>query len=198
MPHADRHRPDRPGVANLANALTLLRLALVPVLLWLLLRDGGGDEASRIAAFAVFAVAMVTDRIDGEVARRRRLITDFGRIADPIADKALTGAAFVGLSVLGELPWWVTVVVLGREWGITAVRFAVIRYGVMSAGRGGKVKTALQALALGLYILPLPGAMSPVQVTTMAAAVLVTVVTGADYLRRAVLLRRSGLEGRRA
>jgi CDP-diacylglycerol--glycerol-3-phosphate 3-phosphatidyltransferase len=171
--------------------LTLLRLALVPVFLVLLFRDGGDATGARIVAFAVFSVAMVTDRLDGQLARRRGLVTDVGKIADPIADKALTGAAFIGLSVLGELPWWVTIVVLVREWGITAMRFAVLRYGVLPANRGGKLKTALQALALGLYILPLPDAWEPVQAAAMALAVSVTIVTGVDYVMQAVRLRRA-------
>jgi CDP-diacylglycerol--glycerol-3-phosphate 3-phosphatidyltransferase len=164
----------------------------VPVLGWLLLRAGGEHDPSRIAAFVVFSVALVTDRLDGDLARRRGLVTDFGKIADPIADKALTGMAFIGLSVLGELPWWVTIVVLVREVGITALRFAIIRYGVMPASRGGKVKTALQGLALGLYILPLPTAWEPVQITAMALAVAVTVLTGIDYILQAIRLRRAG------
>lgn len=176
---------------NAANALTLLRLVLVPVFVWLLFRHEGGDAASRIVAAAVFSVAMVTDRLDGELARRRHLVTDVGKIADPIADKALTGAAFISLSVLGELPWWVTIVVLVREWGITAMRFAILRYGVLPANRGGKVKTALQALALGLYILPLPAAWEPVQAVAMAAAVAVTIGTGIDYVLQAARMRRT-------
>ncbi|PZF80719.1 CDP-diacylglycerol--glycerol-3-phosphate 3-phosphatidyltransferase [Jiangella anatolica] len=180
-----------PSPWNIANALTILRVVLVPVFGWLLLREGGDDDGSRIAAFVAFGIAMLTDQIDGELARRRGLVTDFGKIADPIADKALTGMAFVGLSILGELPWWVTVIVLVREWGITAMRFAVIRYGVMAANRGGKLKTALQTLALGLYLLPLPGWFDPVEATVMGIAVLVTVVTGVDYVLSAIRLRRS-------
>lgn len=176
---------------NAANALTLLRLVLVPVFVVLLLRDGGTDAASRIAAAAVFAVAMVTDRLDGEIARRRGLVTDVGKIADPIVDKALTGAAFIGLSALGELPWWVTIVVLIREWGITAMRFAILRYGVLPANRGGKAKTALQGLALGLYILPLPDGWAQVRAGVMSVAVAVTLVTGGDYVLQAVRLRRA-------
>ncbi|HSI93525.1 MAG TPA: CDP-diacylglycerol--glycerol-3-phosphate 3-phosphatidyltransferase [Jiangellaceae bacterium] len=182
-----------PGVWNAANGLTLLRLVLVPVFVWLLFQHGGEDTVSRIVAAAVFSVAMVTDRLDGELARRRGLVTDVGKIADPIVDKALTGAAFIGLSVLGELPWWVTIVVLVREWGITAMRFAVLRYGVLPANRGGKAKTALQGLALGLYILPLPDAWAQVQAGVMALAVAVTIVTGADYVLQAVRLRRAGM-----
>jgi CDP-diacylglycerol--glycerol-3-phosphate 3-phosphatidyltransferase len=180
-----------PSPWNIANALTILRVVLVPVFGWLLLREGGDDDGSRIVAFVAFAVAMLTDQVDGALARKHGLVTDFGKIADPIADKALTGMAFVGLSILGELPWWVTVIVLVREWGITALRFAVIRYGVMAANRGGKLKTALQTLALGLYILPLPGWFDPIEITVMAVAVIVTVVTGIDYVLSAIRLRRS-------
>ncbi|HEU0213148.1 MAG TPA: CDP-diacylglycerol--glycerol-3-phosphate 3-phosphatidyltransferase [Jiangellaceae bacterium] len=181
----------QPSAWNLANALTVLRLLLVPLLGWLLLREGGEDGPSRVAAFVTFSVAMVTDRVDGELARRRGLVTDFGKIADPIADKALTGTAFVGLSLLGELPWWVTVVVLAREIGITALRLVVIRHGVMPAGRGGKLKTGLQGLALGLYLLPLPSSWHPVEVAAMAVAVVATVVTGIDYAAQAVRMRRT-------
>jgi CDP-diacylglycerol--glycerol-3-phosphate 3-phosphatidyltransferase len=176
---------------NLANGLTAFRLVLVPVFAALLMHDGGGHASWRVAAFAAFAVASITDRFDGELARRRGLVTDVGTIADPIADKALTGAALVGLSLLGELPWWVTVVVLVREVGITALRFVVIRHGVMPASRGGKVKTFLQGLAIGLYVLPLSGAAHTVAEVVMGAAVVVTVVTGLDYLTRAATLRRT-------
>ena len=175
-----------PSVWNAANALTVLRIVLVPLFGWLLLRDGGADDGSRVAAFLVFGVAMMTDRLDGDLARKHGWVTDFGKIADPIADKALTGMAFIGLSILDELPWWVTIVVLARELGITVLRFALIRYGVIPASRGGKVKTALQALALGLYILPLSSWFSPVEITAMAIAVVVTIVTGLDYVVSAI------------
>jgi CDP-diacylglycerol--glycerol-3-phosphate 3-phosphatidyltransferase len=185
-----------PSAWNIANALTTLRLALVPVFGWLLLTHDGDVDAYRIAAFVVFGVAVATDRLDGDIARRRGLVTDFGKIADPIADKALTGMAFVGVSLLGELPWWVTVAVLVREWGVTAVRIWVIRYGVMAAGAGGKLKTLLQSLALGAYILPLSGRLHEVAAVFMAVAVVVTLVTGADYLRHALRLRRGGFLAR--
>jgi CDP-diacylglycerol--glycerol-3-phosphate 3-phosphatidyltransferase len=176
---------------NIANALTVLRLALVPVFL-VLLFHGDGDEALwRVLAWVAFAVASVTDRIDGELARRRGIVTDFGMIADPIADKALIGAALVGLSMLDELPWWVTVVVLVREIGITLLRFFVIRHGVMPASRGGKVKTLLQAVGIGLLVLPLGGFLHDVALLIMYVAVVVTVVTGVDYVARAVRLRRT-------
>jgi CDP-diacylglycerol--glycerol-3-phosphate 3-phosphatidyltransferase len=174
-----------------ANGLTAFRLLLVPLFAVLLMHDGGDDATWRVAAFVGFAVASVTDRFDGELARRRGLVTDVGTIADPIADKALTGAALVGLSLLGELPWWVTGLVLVREVGITVLRFVVIRHGVMPASRGGKVKTFLQGLAIGLYVLPLSGVAHTVAEVVMAVAVVVTVVTGADYLLRAARLRRT-------
>ena len=176
---------------NLANALTVLRLGMVPVFAVLLLHDNGSDPGWRVAAFVVFAVASVTDRFDGELARRRGLVTDFGKIADPIADKALTGTALVGLSLLGELPWWVTVLVVAREVGVTALRFVVIRHGVMAASRGGKVKTLLQGIAIGLFVLPLSGVAHTIAWVVMVLAVAVTVVTGADYVLRATRLRRT-------
>ena len=176
---------------NIANALTALRLLLVPVFGWLLLADDGDSKGLRILAAVVFAAAAVTDRIDGELARRRGLVTDVGKIADPIADKALMGTALVGLSILGELAWWVTIVVLVREIGITLLRFVVIRHGVMPAGRGGKAKTVLQAIAITLYLLPLPQGWEPVATAVMAVAVVVTVVTGVDYVVKALRLVRT-------
>ena len=163
----------------------MLRLVLVPVFVACLLAGGTGW---RVAAFVVFCVASVTDLLDGRLARSRGLITDFGKIADPIADKALTGAALVTLSALGELAWWVTAVILAREVSVTLLRFWVIRRGVIAASRGGKLKTLLQVVAIALYILPWPPEV--VREVVMAAAVAVTVVTGIDYAVRAVRLRR--------
>jgi CDP-diacylglycerol--glycerol-3-phosphate 3-phosphatidyltransferase len=183
-----------PSPWNVANALTALRIALVPVFALLLVHEGGDDPAWRLAAWLAFTAAVVTDRLDGEIARRHGLVTDFGKVADPIADKALVGTALVLLSVLGELSWWITLVVLGRELGITLLRFVVIRHGVMPASHGGKIKTVLQSTAIGLYLLPL-GAWFGSWATTLAwwvmlAAVVVTVATGADYVVQAVRLRR--------
>ena len=178
-------------VVNIANGLTLLRLLLVPVFVVLLFADGGHSSGWRVWAFVVFAVATVTDLVDGDLARSRGLVTDVGKVADPIADKALTGAALVGLSALGDLSWVVTVVILVRELGITGLRFFVIRHGVIPASRGGKVKTLLQNIAIGLYILPLTGWAATARFWLMLAAVIVTVLTGADYVARAVRLRRT-------
>jgi CDP-diacylglycerol--glycerol-3-phosphate 3-phosphatidyltransferase len=177
------------GLWNVANALTVVRLLLIPVFIICLL---AGGTAWRLAALATFCVASATDVLDGRLARSRGLVTDFGKIADPVADKALTGAALVCLSALGELPWWVTGVIMFREIGVTALRFWVIRRGVIAASRGGKLKTLLQVIAICLYILP-PTLSPPgiVRALFMAAAVVVTLVTGVDYVQQAMRLRRS-------
>ncbi len=190
-PAAQQATAAPPRTLNAANALTVLRLLLVPVFVLLLLT---GTTGGRIAAFAVFLIASVTDLLDGRIARRRGLVTDFGKIADPIADKALTGAALITLSVHGELAWWVTAVIGVRELGVTVLRFWVIRHGVIAASRGGKLKTLLQVVAITLYVLPGPPAIA--RSIVMAAAVTVTVVTGADYAIRAVRLRRRGRAAR--
>lgn len=176
---------------NIANYLTVARLLLVPLFLLLLLGREGEDADWRIGAALVFALAGYTDRIDGQLARSRGLVTSFGKLADPIADKALIGAALVGLSLLDELPWAVTALVLLREVGVTLLRFFVIRHGVMPASRGGKLKTVLQGFAILLYVLPLTGVAATGRAGVMAVAVAVTLVTGADYVIRALTLRQT-------
>ena len=172
-------------VTNVANMLTLLRLVLVPVFLLALFAGNGHETASRIIAFVVFAVAVITDRIDGTLARNYGMVTEFGTMADPIADKTLIGSALIGLSMLGDLHWWVTAVILTREVGITVLRFAVLRHGVIPASRGGKLKTLVQAVAIGLFILPLSGPWLVGAWVVMAAAIVLTVVTGIDYVASA-------------
>ncbi|WP_285314139.1 CDP-diacylglycerol--glycerol-3-phosphate 3-phosphatidyltransferase [Pseudarthrobacter sp. fls2-241-R2A-168] len=189
----------RAGVWNLPNILTMLRIGLVPFFVWFLIADAPGLHSQsgpwRWAAAAAFAVAIYTDKLDGDIARSRNLVTDFGKIADPIADKLLIGSALVMLSVLGELPWWATLVILVREWGITALRFFVIRYGVIPASRGGKLKTVVQTAAIFLYLLPL-GAIAPwltwVAFAVMMVAVAITVWTGGEYVVEAMRLRARG------
>ncbi|NBE53143.1 CDP-diacylglycerol--glycerol-3-phosphate 3-phosphatidyltransferase [Streptomyces boluensis] len=177
---------------NIANILTMMRLVLVPGFVALMLAEGGYDPAWRALAWAAFAVAMITDVFDGHLARTYNLVTDFGKIADPIADKAIMGAALICLSALGDLPWWVTGVILGRELGITLLRFWVIRYGVIPASRGGKLKTLSQGIAVGMYVLPLTGPLATLRFWVMALAVVLTVATGLDYIRQAIVLRRQG------
>ena len=196
MTSAENNPGSAPQIWNLPNILTMLRIALVPFFIWCLVADAPGLHAGngpwRWAAVAVFAVAIYTDKLDGDIARSRGLVTDFGKIADPIADKLLIGSALVMLSLLGELPWWVTALILIREWGITALRFFVIRYGVIPASRGGKLKTVVQTAAIFLYLLPL-GAVAPwltwVAFAVMLAAVLITVWTGVEYVVEALRLR---------
>jgi len=174
---------------NVPNALTAFRIILVPIFAWMLLVHP--DEPGwRFLSAAIFSVAILTDTLDGYLARKHNIITRLGKLADPIADKALTGMAFIGLSIIGELPWWVTVTILVREWGITIMRFVVLRYGVMAAGRGGKIKTVTQAIAVIMYLLPLPDQAHLVAVIVMAIAWVITIVTGLDYVREALRLRR--------
>ena len=181
------------GLWNMANILTMVRLLLVPVFGFLLAYDHGRSVAWRSMACAVFVVANITDTLDGKVARSRNLVTDFGKIADPIADKALMGTALVILSALGELSWWITIVILVRELGITLLRFWVIKYGVIAASQGGKLKTFLQGFAILFYLIPTTAQWWHwVSVATMAAALVLTVATGVDYVMRAVRLRWSG------
>ncbi|HET6878045.1 MAG TPA: CDP-diacylglycerol--glycerol-3-phosphate 3-phosphatidyltransferase [Jatrophihabitans sp.] len=180
---------------NIANALTCFRLVLIPAFVVLLFAGTGHEIGWRVLAWAVFAVACVTDRIDGDIARRRGIVTEFGKLADPIADKALIGAALIGLSVLHDLPWWVTIVMLARELGVTLLRFWVIRHGVIPASRGGKLKTLLQAVAIGLFVLiPVGAWLRPVAWAFMIVAIVVALATGADYVARAVKLRRTARE----
>ena len=141
---------------NLPNVLTALRIVLVPFFGWALLQDGGESITWRLVAFAIFVGAMITDKIDGDLARKHDLVTNFGKIADPIADKAITGMAFIGLSLVGDIWWWVTVVVLLREWSVTLLRLSVLRHVVIAASGSGKLKTVLQAVALSGLVLPLP------------------------------------------
>jgi CDP-diacylglycerol--glycerol-3-phosphate 3-phosphatidyltransferase len=192
---------------NIANVLTVLRIAMVPLFGWALLHDGGDSATWRWVAFALFAVAMVTDKIDGDLARKHNLITDFGKIADPIADKAITGMAFIGLSLVGDIWWWVTIVVLLREWSVTLLRLSVLKDVVIAAAQSGKIKTVLQAFALAGLIWPLPhgdahgGAFDfwpgptgellfYLAQVTLAGAVAMTMWSGYEFFRDVVKQRR--------
>ena len=190
----------KPSNWNIANALTTLRVLMVPFFGWAMLMDGGDSNLWRCVAFLIFAVAMITDKIDGDLARKHNLVTNFGKIADPMADKAITGMAFIGLSLVGDLWWWVTILVLLREWSVTIMRLSVAKHVVIAANQGGKIKTVLQTFALGLMILPLlqlDGALGTFAtmlwwsaVTVMAAAVAMTVYTGLDFFKIAIRQQR--------
>lgn len=200
---------------SVPNLITIVRILVVPVFLWLLVADWqqgiaagsgvpGAEGASaahgalRWWAGALFIIAIATDAIDGHLARSRNLITDLGKLLDPIADKAITGAAFIGLAVIGELPWWVAILILVRELGITVWRLAEARRIVLPAGRGGKAKTILQAVALGMALLPLHAvigwdAWRAANVGLMSLALVLTLWSGADYLWQAYRLGASVL-----
>ncbi|HEU5455560.1 MAG TPA: CDP-diacylglycerol--glycerol-3-phosphate 3-phosphatidyltransferase [Nocardioides sp.] len=141
---------------NIPNVLTTLRIVMVPFFGWALLQDGGDSVTWRLVAFTLFVLAMITDKIDGDIARARGLVTNFGKIADPIADQAITGMAFIGLSIVGDIYWAVTIVVLLREWSVTVLRLSVLKHVVIAASGSGKLKTVLQAVALSILLLPLP------------------------------------------
>jgi CDP-diacylglycerol---glycerol-3-phosphate 3-phosphatidyltransferase len=185
---------------NVPNVLTALRIAMVPFFAWALLVDGGESVLWRCVAWVLFVLAMITDKIDGDYARKHNLVTNFGKIADPIADKALTGMAFIGLSIVGEIWWWVTVVVLLREWSVTLMRLSIAKHVVLAASQSGKIKTMLQAGALSLLILPLRELDGPLEtaglvvwwvaVVLLAAAVAMTVYSGWEFFREAFKQRR--------
>lgn len=191
----------QPSNFNLPNALTTLRIVLVPFFGWALLVDGGDSSLWRTVAWVIFAVAMGTDKIDGDIARARGLVTDFGKIADPIADKAITGMAFVGLSITGDIWWWVTILVLVREWSVTLLRLSVRRQVVIAAAQSGKLKTVLQALALGGITLPftqldgwldVPGdILHWASYVMLVAAVAMTLWSGLEFFRDVWSKRRS-------
>ena len=181
----------RVSVRTPANALTVLRLILVPVFAIFVVLSEMTDAWWRIAACLAFGLASVTDLAAGWIARNWGLVTTFGKVADPIADKALIGTALILLSVYGRLSWWVTGLILFRELAVTLLRFWVIRHGVIAASRGGKAKTFLQISAISWYLWPFPASWAVVGVWLMGAAVVVTLVTGLDYILRALALRRA-------
>ena len=184
-PAADGSGP----VINVANALTVLRIALIPIFVVLIVASDMTRPGYRIGAAFAFGIASLTDFADGWIARTLNQVTSFGQVADPIADKALTGTALVLLSVYDALPWWVTIVIMVREIGVTLLRFWVLRFGVIPASRGGKIKTVLQIAAITWYIWPFNAPLDAVGPWIMAVAVVVTVVTGVDYVMRAFRVR---------
>lgn len=179
------------GIANIANWLTLIRILLVPVMLWALFAHDGTNSWWRAFAWFIFALAAFTDRLDGELARKRGIGTDLGALLDPIADKALIGAGLIGLSILGDVWWWVTIIIMVREIGITWLRFTVISKKVIPASRGGKAKTLTQGFAIGFYIFPMPHWFDPLNALLMGVAIILTLVTGFQYLRENARLRAS-------
>ena len=182
------------SIGNIANIITVARIAIAPLVLWLILLDDGDWGIWRLVAAVLFIAAISTDGVDGMLARKRNLITTSGILMDPIADKALTGAAFIGLALVAELPWWIVIVVLGRELLITVFRLVVAKRQVIPASRGGKLKTLSQAIALGFWLTPAWVVVGEwilvVNWILMGAVVVLTVATGIDYLVRGFLASR--------
>lgn len=176
---------------NVPNFLTTIRLLVVPILAWLLFQENSNTNSSRTIAGVLFIVAALTDIADGTIARKWNLITNFGKIFDPIADKALIGTALIGLSSMGLLDWWFTWVILAREIFVTLLRFWVIKQGVIPASRGGKLKTIMQIVAISFYLLPLPSSVSLLAEILMYVAVILTLATAVDYIMKAIMTNRN-------
>ena len=175
---------------NVPNFLTTIRIIVVPILAWLLFKEDAASDSNRLIAGVLFIIAALTDIADGTIARRWNLITNFGKIFDPIADKALIGVALVGLSYLNLLDWWFTWVILARELFVTFLRFWVINKGVIPASRGGKLKTIMQIIAISFYLLPLPETVSLLAEILMYVAVILTLATAVDYIMKAIITDR--------
>lgn len=196
---SDLARPGRRGdppsppagrgrLLTLPNALTLLRVALVPVILWLLVAS---TPATRWWAFGIFVFAAVTDTVDGWAARRFAAVTRWGQLADPLADKALIGGSLMSLAAVGRLPWWAVLVIAAREIGISLLRVGLLRHRdvVMPASPWGKGKTVLQVVAVAAFLLP--GAPAALRWPLLYAAVVLTLVSGLDYAVQGVRLARA-------
>ena len=169
---------------NLPNSLTLFRILALPFCAYALFQNGGEDNTWRIIAFLLFFIVGLSDILDGKLARDRDQITEFGKLLDPIADKAMLATATISASILGLFSWWITVIFLTREILVTVLRFAVIKRGVIPASRGGKLKTFFQSCGVGFYILPLPSFLHLPRDIFMAIAIFLTIATGIDYFRK--------------
>lgn len=168
---------------NLPNALTIARILALPFCAWALFKNGGNDPDWQIIAWCMFFVVGMTDVLDGRIARKRNQISSFGTLLDPIADKAFIATALIGLSILEKMPWWVTIVILAREVGITLLRFAVIKQGIIAASKGGKIKSLLQNFSVGFYILPLPEYLFIPRDILLGVAIVLTMTSGYEYIR---------------
>ena len=169
---------------NLPNSLTILRVLLLPVCAYALFKNGGDDTTWRVIAWTLFFIVGLSDILDGKLARDRNQITEFGKLLDPIADKAMLATAAIGLSILGLLSWWVTAILLFREIAVTVLRFAVIKDGVIPASKGAKLKTFFQSFGVGFYILPLPTWLHIPRDIFMAVAIYLTISTGVAYFKQ--------------
>ena len=168
---------------NIPNALTVARILALPFCAWALFKNGGDDPTWQIIAWCMFFVVGMTDVLDGRIARKRNQISSFGILLDPIADKAFIATALIGLSLLEKMPWLVTIVILTREVGITILRFAVIKRGIIAASKGGKIKSLLQNFSVGFYMLPLPEYLYMPRDILLGIAIILTLTSGYEYIR---------------
>lgn len=167
------------------NFITIMRLVFIPVGAYTLFKNGGDDPTWQYISWAVFFALGMSDVLDGKLARSRGNITEFGKFLDPVADKVMIGTAMVSLSILDRLPWWITLVILGREIGVTLLRILVIKNGVIPANKGGKIKATMQGFGVGFYVLPLGQSVLWLRDGFMYATIIITIVTGAYYVKYA-------------
>jgi len=165
------------------NVITVARLIFVPVGAYTLFKNGGNDPTWQYISWIVFFLLGLSDIADGKLARSRNTITEFGKFLDPVADKVMIGTAMISLSLLGRLPWWITVVILLREIGITLFRLSIIKRGVIAANKGGKIKSTMQNFGVGFYVLPLSPTLYWFRDGFMAVAVVLTIATGFYYVQ---------------
>lgn len=173
------------------NFITVMRLVFVPVGAYTLFKNGGDDTTWQYISWVVFFTLGMSDVLDGKLARSRNTITEFGKFLDPVADKVMIGTAMISLSILGRMPWWMTIVILTREIGITIFRLSVIKRGVIPANKGGKIKAMMQGFGVGFYVLPLSSSLYWFRDGFMYIAIVLTVVTGAYYVKSAFTKRSS-------
>lgn len=184
--------PAKPSNLNVPNILTSIRILAIPLFAWLVLRSEGQHMSWMLWSLGCFVALMITDKLDGDIARAKNLVTDFGKIADPIADKALISTALICLNINGSLPVWVTIVILVREIGITIWRMFELRKGnVVPASKGGKLKTVLQTIAVTLFLIPPTHIFHYPALVVMLIAVVVTTVTGCQYIVDSMKLKKT-------
>lgn len=165
------------------NTLTVTRILLIPIGVYTLFYDGGENSSYQLISYAIFFTLGMTDIVDGRWARHSNKITPLGTFLDPVADKALIGAAMISLSILDRFPWWITILILTREIGITLFRLLVIKNGVIPASKGGKIKTLMQNFGVGFFILPLPAWLDWFKYGFISVAIILTITSAYDYLR---------------
>jgi CDP-diacylglycerol--glycerol-3-phosphate 3-phosphatidyltransferase len=165
------------------NTLTLTRILLIPTGVYTLFYKGGDNSTFQLISYAIFFTLGMTDIVDGRWARHSNRITPLGTFLDPVADKALIGAAMISLSILDRFPWWITILILTREIGITLFRLLVIKNGVIPASKGGKIKTLTQNFGVGFFILPLPTWLDWFKYGFISVAIILTITSAFDYLR---------------